>query len=392
MKKILILLIVIALCLPFVSCEQSEKGSAERIPLTLETDCVYSQSDKDVLSKKIISVIEKALEKKGGEPLSPETIISINETIENELFVSLESAPVYPDELNKILDAADRALDSNSLSELCSVYTQGTSVLGAERNGYLCFELLKLFLNSYNAELLPILTDDIGKSAFSDVCGVFGFIASIGTGIIPAESSFINAPELLMILKRQSEYYLELDIEDSTWSAAAKLFGEALPINEDNMYLSVISALSDGGAFEAAAASIPAFLEFYSEIINSMTASELELIISNSSYTLETLCAVLSRSENKFKEFTLYLEENASVDLSVGYDELKTLGYEQKYLDYIDNMKHSRPHDLFDAIKAYSESPSISAYGELNTSAILYVYHLSPALAFALEHKLAEVK
>ena len=94
MKRIFILLTAIILCLPFVACKPKEEASSERIPFTVETNCVYSQDNKEELSDKIIAVIEKAIEIKIGYPLSEEELISLNEFIDKELFDSLQATPV----------------------------------------------------------------------------------------------------------------------------------------------------------------------------------------------------------------------------------------------------------------------------------------------------------
>jgi len=385
------------------SCDKENVTTKERENiLNIDSECVYSEAEISSLSNRMVSLFEIAV-----SFYDPEAIITdigreeLKASLCNSFFKKLEKIPIYPSEITSILDITEIFLNEikqeRSFSKFASFYTETSLLLGNDRNQKLCFISLESFLHFSerdNAdELLNVLTNKLGEKAFSDVLSVFSFCSSITFGTYPnmQNSYAVNDAEILMILKRQAKYYSELNISPEQWQLSVYLAEELLPsADTETLYSEIGSTLKSAGFYESAALSINAFLDLYSAAIDSMTKDDIALLHNDSSYLYKVTCRALSRVEPEFRDFINVLAESATTDISVGYEEIEALGYGQKYLDFIDNMKYSNPPELFDAISSYANSTSISSYGELNRSILLYVYKLSPALAFAFENRLAE--
>jgi len=406
MKRTIILFLVFSILLCLTSCNTKKPiDNGSRTALKIESSSVYSEAAKDDFSKKILSIFEKAEQKNGGT-LSESDKNNILNQCNSDLFKTLEGIPVYEKELSELLIITDEMLSEDEAAfgaqKLSSIYLKASAILGNERSCSLSFEGLKFFLNikaendEQSKELLKTLTDGIGRNDFSKVTNVFMFLFSITAGILPNElsgSSLINDSEILMVLKKQAKYYAEIELSPEKWELSAKLFGSIIPKAEEadeNIFQSIVFALNGDGFFQNASRAIPEFLSLYEAVINSLTNDDIAKIRVEQSNKLQILCRAVSLNESKFSEFSASLSENANTDMNSAYKEIKELGYEQYYLDFIDNMKYSTPSELFDAITAYGNSPSISAYGELNRAVLLHIFKLSPALAFAYEHRMAE--
>ncbi len=404
MKRILIFVLLIALVFVSVSCE-SNKNKQRNTVLTVNEDCVYSDGSKAAFSIRILEIFEKVF--KGSHIVfNEETKNSILRYCNDTFFDVLSTIPIYESELDELIKAADEALSLSNkpfdIESLSSLYIKTLSVLDNERNGAFSFESLKFFLtfraetDKKSDELLKTLTEELGKKAFSEILNIFIFFGSISAGLLPSElsgSSVVNDAEILLIFKCQAKYYSKLDLTGKDWARAVNLLCGLLKRPEgssENIFTNIMYSLSVNGFFEETASAIPSFLSLYEAAINSLTQEDIAMIRSGRSNKLQIFCRAISNAENEFIGFTQELFSIDHTDSQLCYEEIKAIGYEQKYLDFIDNMSYSNPPELFDAIKSYGSTATIATYGDLNKSFLLYVYDLSPALAFALEHRLAE--
>lgn len=381
MKRFLALFLTLALLFSLVSCTNQEDTSNREITLQIiKEPAVYSD---ELVARILDNVSDDALKS----------------FIKSNLLPALAEIPIYESELTEICDFVQNALDlyTFDLIFVCKLYSKGVSILDNERNAALAYELTRFtFEYTQNNEKLNILNNELGRENFCNILSLFMFIASFGSGIIPANiagSSYISDADILNMLRHEAKYYASLNISPEKWSSGVALLQglfKDVEIKQYPLTSKVLNELSNDDFFEKSAMALTEFAKLFSAVLDQMTASEIAALRKKEASPFSLSVKKLALCENEFKAFSSKLELCASVDSNAASDLIYSLGYADAYAAFLVRLEASDEADLYDAINAYASSNSaIPPIKGLRKSIIAYIFGISPALAFAIERDLA---
>lgn len=343
------LLLSLFLLLSAVSCHHGKENDTETertLVLTIETPPAdYSAEQILAKSERMTSLAASLVRKTEGLVLNETQLQKLSASISQSVFPVLAEVPIYPEELDELLDAAEgflNALDAEETNESLlwfRFYQSHLSLLGSTRTGMLCYRFARTALlqkaDDYEARyeqygyawyredafryrtLALRLETEFGEPAF---CGAVETLAFAVSLLLGAQQNGQGSPlsltpdELVLLLQKQSAHFAEQELTEAQWGLLGELLCEYQIRGLDAATQGELTALQTNGYFGDAAKAMPALLGLYRAFTERMTPADAQKIFfsENSAERTEGICHVLRSCETEFLLFTQAFETYAA--------------------------------------------------------------------------------
>ena len=313
MKKIRLRMVsfALSLCLLLgsVSCSVTPAPIEEQPENTLhftviQVPAVYTNEAYEAYAARITSLSAKVVYRVEGLVLSETQLQKLSQMLCTELLPMLESIPVYPEELEMILDSAESIFEEAEEGPLLlwfRFYQSNLTTLGSTRAGKLGYLAADYWLETreatfraryekygyswyledaeHYAALSLRIKEELGADCFCAAAEILTFAAStLWSGLSSLEGEGggfgLSAGELRAILARGAREFASVPITESQWSLVGELLAEAIPSRRDTALTAELDALAADGYFARAARCMPLLLETYRAATEAMTVED----------------------------------------------------------------------------------------------------------------------
>ena len=343
------LLFSLFLLLSAVSCHRSMDNDTETertLVLTVETPPAnYSAEQIRAKSERMASLAAALVRKTEGLVLNETQLQKLSASISQSVFPVLAEIPVYPEELDALLSAAESLLDAHTEGQANNrllwfrFYQSHLTYLGSTRTGMLCYRFINISLLQraedcdaryeqygyawYHEDALRYralasrLETELGEAALCGAVETIAFAASLMLGAQQnGQDSLLSLTpdELVLLLQKQSAHFAEQELTEAQWGLLGELLAECSVRGVDAALQGELTALQTNGYFGKAAKAMPALLGLYRAITERMTPADAQKIFfsENSAERTEGICHVLRSCETEFFVFTQAFETYAA--------------------------------------------------------------------------------
>ena len=425
--RFLALAMAVCLLLAQSSCAISKPHTEESNTQRLEVQdlpAVYDEAFVASVTERICDLVVRTVRIFEGAVLGETQTQSLRRYVEQTALPALQALPLYQQELEALLQSAQ---------ELCASVEEGTLV-GASRmalflrfyqSGLAEVDSAKLGALLYHVALsgLELLIDvnlsryekygykwyledaehyraqsetlqsELGPTAFSNVMAMLTFVASLLDGSLTDGGDVglaVSDAELVMLLQKQSDHFVAMDLTEHQWSVAAELVCAWFVTDGDGATGAVLQALCTSGDAVRAAKALPAFFRYYQALTHAMDELYLDAILSNNqSARFSAWVSVLVECEDDLLELdralALHVSEREDTVLA-----LQRLGLTEAYEAFLSETPAGSAAELVTCLRAGVNSYRPEQMAELRAAWISYLRAYLPSLTFAVLYDQAE--
>ena len=393
--------------------------------LTVDTvDVVYSEEFKRQAADKAADVLARLIRSETGIAVSDGQRESFSDMMLEGYIPMLQDERVRPEELDGILLLADtlcselEAINDSSdgsrmrrrMTFFCVFYRDTVALIGTQRAGRVAYDGLCYYLEGkieyYEARYeqygykwyhssaqelrkrLNALEKDVDKDTFASAMTVPTFASSVGTGMFltvdGAVDSMLYDGDIKAILKRQSEYFLSLNITEYQWyvigNALSALGGES----SDTLLGTLLAVLWDEGVTAQSARCMPQLLEFYAAFARELEVEQLAVLRGEPSeeQRIRTVCCVLTKCTDELNALFKAFESYCATETEAEYEAVRSAEMLEELEAFSCEYSPIDSQALLEVIESCANG---AAGGEdVRRGIIRYIGATAPYLAFSI--------
>ena len=413
-NRIIAFLLLLAMLFGMTSCEVDSEISEKDRPLIVESEeVVYTDTGISQISLGLLEIAESLASTLGYPALKEKDREELLDFAVNTLIPIAREIPIYESELLTIesimLEAVDE-MDSDmrytdKLGAMADMYARMTANVDVLRFGMLVYELDLSWMTEkleeaksrydrygysyYLADVekytaLIADAENVGADTFADALSVIMFIASASFGTIGAGDGMISvkSADVLVILKKQSERFSSLNIDEKAWQTVAAMCEEFIPDTASSAIHGKLTwTLDDENYFASSASVMTDVLEFYSIFASDISSEAKSEIDDGSELELaQAVCRELLKHIEDFETLLSAIEAKvlpageATVSLMQTYDW-------EGYSDFCSRYGATK-EDLLFGIEEFYTDPTEENYRELLDLALGFAKSVNPVIAY----------
>jgi len=303
-------------CVGRLASIQNENVQSTQRLLVEEVDITYTDKEKAAISARVTNLFVNYM-----QLLFPQTEITASNKLVLRSFIAEQIFPILEEncmthkEMDGLCSQGEQRLQqlseiqitqkpAKTMQIMTDGYRQMVQVVGNQRGGRICFELMDLYLSQEIAEyeylsqsnpseencqewerlkeLRKALCEDVGKDTFADMIAfvVYGsaLLAEVpqNVSLWGGEGIRFGDAELLMLLQKQSAYLDVRSVSEECWRAVFSIFHHMLEdMLADVEQGSVSSALWSAEGVDALACAMPNITQLYTQLIEVLTVEDI---------------------------------------------------------------------------------------------------------------------
>lgn len=405
-KRIISALLILVFIFSAVSCSQGEPEKEFKGGLEIISDKVeYSNEFTEKSTERFSLIIDKIPNFQIVLGMSKESAIT---SFKEKILPKLAEMSVYEEDINEIFSYVENLPESkDTLSRLSSLYTHLLYSLGSQKAGAIIYITVNEILagkilsarEKYEnhglsqhlevierCEALSLDIKNIGEEKFSQLMLSATFVSSTVRSAEKTEESALSlsSAELLYILDKQGESFLDIAASADDWKVIGRLLTELSPAVTlaNNAAVSILYTLKKEAYFNSAIQIMPYVFNLYAALAHNLKNEGDFDLAADAKENEKALASALISSEKELGE----LYEAIHTYAVISSNELKDKTHKFYGEDTVNSFLTSHSPLTYEALMtelsrtAATENGSMPLY-DIITNAL---YSASPYLTFIL--------
>ena len=413
-NRIIAFILLLAMLFGMTSCEQKDEITPKDRPLVVESeDVIYTEEGISEIAEGLVAVADAFAPKLGYPALKEKNREEIRDFARNTLIPIALDNSIYESELLMLCDIALESAEKinknapyiDKLGVMADTYARMTAHIDISRLGALIYELdLELMRDKlaeaeerydrygysyYLADVekytaLIADAENVGAPMFADALSVIMFITSAAFGTIGADDDMLSvkSADALVILRKQSERFSSLNIDEKTWQTVATMCEEFIPDTASSAIHGKLTwTLDDENYFAESAAVMTDVLGFYSIFASDISPeAKLEIDDGTELQLARAVARELLKHRDDFDALLSAIEakvlpaSESTVALIHTYD---VDGYSSFCSRY-----GATKEELIMGVEAFYADPTEEKYEELINLALGFAKSVNPVIAY----------
>ena len=417
-NRVIALILALSMLFGLASCAKSDELPPKDKYLTVEVEAVeYNDGDIDEAALRVADIAEDFVTKFYNRSLGEARKAEVISTFKTDIYQALLDIGIYKHELFAMIECMEECLtystdidDRTNRALIADLYVRWNRILDSDRLGALIFELQMLSLEStledkkekydkygygYYLEDVEYYTglieraNALGRQKFADALSVLTFMVSSLVGMVEADTGNIKLAigDIFVIMEKQGERFVTLDIGDSDWQVVAEMCEVFIPTNPtSDMRDKMLTALGDDDFFVNAATLMPDIIAFYRAITDNISQETIDMI--ESEEELAYARAFCSELLNNKEALSLLLDSISEEMPCVGAGCLSVIkAYDRVGYEAFCETDTSDKEGVISSLETFAENPTEDSLDAVREELVAFIAGINPVVAYVYLYK-----